>query len=78
MKPRFKTKVDRRHRLYRLHETFVTSGGNPNAAALKNLEEMETRCIDELAEALKGYPDNAADFVTLFNDCVEAEVKYYE
>jgi secernin len=82
VKPRFQSKVDRRHPLYKRHETFypkVTSSNEEGLRLRETLAELENNCVDEVEQLLDNYKqDDNKDLLDLFNDAVEAELRFYK
>ncbi|GLG94223.1 Secernin-2 [Gryllus bimaculatus] len=75
--PRFQSKVDRAHNLYKLHAA-ATSKEDSNVIAL--LQEMELNCVAEVETFLADFKpeQNLAEVDDLLKDIVETEVKFYK
>lgn len=78
--PRFQSKVDRRHDLYKAHQTALHAmDTNPDEGLViyEILRELESQCLSEISAMLNGEipGDELGD---LFFDCVDAEIKFYQ
>lgn len=78
--PRFQSKVDRRHDLYKAHQVALnTMETNPDEGLgiYEILRELESQCLSEISAMLNGEisGDGLGD---LFFDCVDAEIKFYQ
>jgi secernin len=83
VKPRFQTKVDRRHTLFKLHEACYDRVTHPTeGASLRDLlKKVEETCVQEVEQVLDNFdPKNKAslDLGELFNDSVHAEIRFYK
>ena len=72
-----------KHQLYSLHEAkYDLLSDEENGGPLRQLlSEIETNCINEVEEALDsfdGSPDTLQEFATLFDDSVDAEIRFYK
>ena len=78
-KPRFQKQVDRRHRLYKAHESInPLPGDQVNAALLGLLQDMEEECVEEVDTFLSEYsPSKAQELQELFQDVVDSEMKFH-
>lgn len=82
VKPRFKSKVDRRHELYKYHEKLCSLLVRDEAKAnkiVKNLKELESNCIGDMEEILKNFDE--ASFVkvsNLFEHMCSLEMNFYK
>ncbi|XP_067006308.2 secernin-2 isoform X2 [Anabrus simplex] len=75
--PRFQSKVDRAHNLYKLH-TAATA--NEGSSVLALLREMELNCVAEVEAFLADYSadQGLTEVDELLKDVVETEVKFYK
>ncbi|KAM4626628.1 secernin-3 isoform 1-T2 [Discoglossus pictus] len=77
--PRFQTKPDRRHNLYKKHEAALksmeTSQGKMMLDQMKNLEKQK---LEEVELLLKDTHLDKSSLVLLFSKCVEAEMEMYK
>ncbi|XP_029950233.1 secernin-2 [Salarias fasciatus] len=78
--PRFQSRVDRRHPLYRAHQEALESTDSKldeGSALYELLRDLESQCLSEISALLSGDvpPDDLGD---LFFDCVDAEIKFYQ
>ena len=82
VKPRFKKSVDRRHELYKGHETFASllrRGDSKGQMIQKNLQELENNCIGDVDEILKNYDEHSYSKVAnLFEHMCEIEMNFYK
>ena len=71
--PRFQTKVDRAHNLYRLHSTASES-------ARSLLHDMELNCVTEVNKFLQDFVpgQSLSEVDDLLKDVVETEMKFYK
>ncbi|XP_072343523.1 secernin-2 isoform X3 [Scyliorhinus torazame] len=81
-RPRFQSKRDRRHELYKAHEqakATMESGQEQGAQlhqTMKNLERQGLLAIQDLLTSGENFdPEEMAD---LFFDCVDTEIKFYK
>lgn len=81
MQPRFQFTVDRRHTLYKKHQTAypVLTGDNPKGKEIISvLRRLETQCVDDMEKFVENFtPDKAKEVEDLFKDLVESEMKFY-
>lgn len=77
MKPRFQSKIDRRHGLYKLHEAAFAHDKNKTDQVVAALRVVEEQCIGDLMGILRA-DQPVADGETLFKDSVEAETRIYK
>ncbi|XP_032065271.1 secernin-3 [Thamnophis elegans] len=78
--PRFHTKPDRRHELYRMHEQAVAtmeSSKEKAALIMEQIQKLEKMKIDEMEYILQNRFLNVDQAVHLFSDCVEEEIQIY-
>lgn len=78
--PRFQSKVDRRHDLYKAHQVALnTMETNPDEGLViyEILRELESQCLSDISAMLNGEipRDELGD---LFFDCVDTEIKFYQ
>ncbi|XP_061584867.1 secernin-2 [Cololabis saira] len=80
IQPRFQTRVDRRHELYKAHqEALVAMATKPEEtlAVYQVLRDLESQCLSEISAMLRG--DVPGDELgELFLDCVDTEIKFYQ
>uniref|UniRef100_A0AAV2LNU7 Secernin-2 n=1 Tax=Knipowitschia caucasica TaxID=637954 RepID=A0AAV2LNU7_KNICA len=77
--PRFQSKVDRRHDLYKAHQGALnTMETNPDEGTViyEILREMESQCLSDISAMLNGEIPGE-ELGDLFFDCVDAEIKFY-
>lgn len=78
--PRFQSRVDRRHDLYKAHQVALHNmETNPDEGVVvyELLRDMESQCLSEISAMLSGeIPGD--DLGDLFFDCVDAEIKFYQ
>ncbi|KAM9549573.1 secernin-3 [Guaruba guarouba] len=78
--PRFQTKPDRRHELYKKHESAAvvmeTTEGK-GKEMLKDIQELEKQKINEMESILQNGCLDTSQAVNLFSQCVEEELKIY-
>ena len=81
IKPRFKTRVDRRHDLYTEQEKvsrLLNRGYAKGKAILKNIQDLENNCIDDVGEIMKNYDEqNYSKVAHLFDHMCEMEINFY-
>ncbi|XP_008316074.1 secernin-2 [Cynoglossus semilaevis] len=76
--PRFQSKVDRRHDLYRAHQVARSHTETKEGLAVYDvLRDLESQCLKEISAMLRGeiQGDELGD---LFFDCVDTEMKLYQ
>ncbi|XP_076461075.1 secernin-2-like [Babylonia areolata] len=80
--PRFQSQVDRRHALYRGHETLrelLDQEDAKGTALLANLRELEDKCVDDMEELLKKFDEHAnARVACIFQHMAEIELNFYK
>lgn len=80
--PRFKSKVDRRHNLYKHHEKAyaIMNKKNKEGATLKKIMgDLEATCIQDVEHFIDSFQDDSTkDVEELFKDVVESEIKFYK
>ncbi|VDO92411.1 unnamed protein product [Soboliphyme baturini] len=76
VRPRFAFKVDRRHSLYKRHQTVLANASLKDKVT-KGLLTLENEAIDDIAELLSS-GKQIPDAENLFFDAVEAEVQLYK
>jgi len=76
-KPRFQSTVDRRHKLYALHEGIPPIGGTPNSEVMKAMQDLEKKLLEDLMKKLEIYAvdKNSSEFSSVFKEAVEEEMK---
>nr|XP_033774310.1 secernin-2 [Geotrypetes seraphini] len=80
--PRFQTKVDRRHQLYKKHQAAIQSRAFSQEESeklqqmMQNVEWQSLQTMKDLLE--RSITIDPEELVDLFFDCVEAEMKLYE
>ena len=80
--PRFQSAVDRRHKLYSMHEKFLLQMKENNAKnhglIISTLANLEEQCVADIDQFLEGSTkDNLEEVQELFKDIVETEIKFY-
>lgn len=78
--PRFQSRVDRRHPLYKAHQEALESMDSKRqegSALYDLLRDLESQCLSEISAMLSGEIP-ADDLGDLFFDCVDAEIKFYQ
>uniref|UniRef100_A0A2I4CAU3 Secernin-2 n=1 Tax=Austrofundulus limnaeus TaxID=52670 RepID=A0A2I4CAU3_AUSLI len=78
--PRFQTRVDRRHDLYKAHQGALITMETEReeaSAVYSILRDLESQCLTEISAMLSG--DVPGDELgDLFLDCVDTEIKFYQ
>ncbi|XP_073402022.1 secernin-3 [Dendrobates tinctorius] len=74
-KPRFQTKQDRSHELYKKHKDALVSM-KTSQELLKKMKLLEKKKLEGVEELIKNGPDRAG-LATLFASCVEEEMNLY-
>lgn len=78
----FFVQVDRRHALYRGHETLRDMLGREDPkgmALLENLRELEEKCVEDMEETLICWQEeNAAKVAHIFQHMANLELNFYE
>ena len=76
MVPRFATKVNRTHLLYRRQQQAMAKGDNTIWDTLRQVEE---KCVQETEACLENFdPERLSEMDDLFKDCVDSELKFYK
>ncbi|XP_015279227.1 PREDICTED: secernin-3 [Gekko japonicus] len=79
-KPRFQTKPDRRHELYKNHESaalLMEASKDEGNALLKQIRNLEKEKTDEMEHILQSGHLDVDQAVNLFSKCVEEEICEY-
>ncbi|XP_056264840.1 secernin-2 [Pseudoliparis swirei] len=75
-RPRFQSRVDRRHELYKAHQgALVAMETNPGVFQI--LRELESQCLGEISAVLRG-EISGEELGDLFFDSVDTEIKLYQ
>uniref|UniRef100_A0A8C5QP52 Secernin 3 n=1 Tax=Leptobrachium leishanense TaxID=445787 RepID=A0A8C5QP52_9ANUR len=74
-RPRFRTKPDRRHSLYKKHEIALRTMGKETLAKMKTLEKEK---LEEIEAVLKNPNADRSTLALVFSGCVEEEMKIYQ
>lgn len=81
-KPRFQKTVDRKHELYAAHkklEALINRDSQKGHMILQNLQELESKCIEDMAEILKNYDESTAMKVAqIFSHMSSLEKNFYD
>ncbi|TRY66736.1 hypothetical protein DNTS_033077 [Danionella cerebrum] len=75
-RPRFQKQVDRKHELYRAHQTAITRPDD-GASLQETMRYLESQCLEEIEAMLRG-EIQGQELGDLFYDCVDAEIKFYQ
>ncbi|XP_072435293.1 secernin-3 isoform X1 [Chiloscyllium punctatum] len=79
-KPRFQTKPDRKHELYKKHEVAAATmeiNQEKGAKLLQDIKALEKKQIEKAKHVLEnGIPDTT-EVVHIFSDCVNEEIAIY-
>ncbi|XP_071977785.1 secernin-3 [Engystomops pustulosus] len=78
LKPRFKTKPDRRHELHKKHEDVIMSRETAQNELLTKMKNLEKKQLEEVERILKGGGIDGSGLTMLFVNCVEEELDLYE
>jgi secernin len=81
VKPRFQTKVDRRHYLYKSHENgdYIMRKEKRGKDLHKILSKLEAQCVDDVQDFLLDFDESKLwEIKDLFKDVVESECKFYK
>ncbi|KAG0723844.1 Secernin-1 [Chionoecetes opilio] len=74
--PRFASKVNRTHLLYRRQQQAMAKGGSTIWDTLRQVEE---KCVQETEVCLENFdPERLSEMDDLFKDCVDSELKFYK
>lgn len=79
-KPRFQSKPDRRHELYKKHESaavVMETIKDKGKEMLKEIQELEKQKINQMESILQNGCLDVNQVVNLFSQCVEEELKIY-
>ncbi|XP_042602757.1 secernin-2 [Cyprinus carpio] len=74
--PRFQHQVDRKHELYKAHQTALTSP-DAGVSLQETVRYLESQCLEEIEAMLRG-EIQGQELGDLFFDCVDAEIKFYQ
>ncbi|KAK7109985.1 hypothetical protein V1264_013929 [Littorina saxatilis] len=81
-KPRFQNEVDRRHALFKGHETLREMLGREDSKGielLSNLRELEDKCVEDMEELLGNFEESAyAKVACIFKHMSEIELNFYK
>ncbi|KAM6972751.1 secernin-2 [Aplochiton taeniatus] len=77
--PRFQSKVDRRHLLYKAHQVALNAmETSPEGSELHDiLRDLESQCVKDISAMLSGELP-LEELGDLFFDCVDTEIKFYQ
>ncbi|XP_007888203.1 secernin-3 [Callorhinchus milii] len=78
--PRFQTKPDRRHALYKKHEeaaSIIETHKKRGPKILQNMRNLEKEQMEKAEEFLKSQTLDSTEVVHLFSDSVDLEIKIY-
>ncbi|XP_033914456.1 secernin-1-like [Acipenser ruthenus] len=82
IQPRFESKVDRRHELYKAHEwalTVIDSEEEPGQKLKETMLDLEKQGLQAMEDMLLSTePLDPAEVADLFYDCVDTEIKFYK
>ncbi|XP_033854588.3 secernin-1-like isoform X2 [Acipenser ruthenus] len=82
LQPRFESKVDRRHELYKAHEwalTVIDSEEEPGQKLKETMLDLEKQGLQAMEDMLLSTePLDPAEVADLFYDCVDTEIKFYK
>uniref|UniRef100_A0A0P4VWG1 Secernin-2 n=1 Tax=Scylla olivacea TaxID=85551 RepID=A0A0P4VWG1_SCYOL len=74
--PRFASKVNRTHLLYRRQQQAMASGDSSIWGTLRQLEE---KCVQETETVLESFdPERLSEMDDLLKDCIDSELKFYK
>ena len=80
--PRFQKKVDRRHALYKAHETLrgmADSARSKSDDIIKQMHELETHCLEDMSEIVKNFDDKSkARVAAIFDHMTGIEMNFYK
>ncbi|XP_051872056.1 secernin-1-like [Pristis pectinata] len=80
--PRFQSRPDRRHELYRAHEcarSVMETEEGPGQKLLQAILGLEKQGLEAMQDILKcDEPINPSEVADLFYDCVDTEIKFYK
>ncbi|XP_006003582.1 secernin-3 [Latimeria chalumnae] len=80
-RPRFKSKPDRRHELYKKHEVATATIDpykNKGAKLLEKMKALEKEKVTQVEELLRNGSFEPTSVVHLFSECVEEELNAYK
>lgn len=78
--PRFQSRVDRRHDLYKAHQTALhnmETSPSEGLAVYEILRDLESQCLADILAMLSGEIPGE-ELGDLFFDCVDTEIKFYQ
>ncbi|KAJ8313516.1 hypothetical protein KUTeg_008077 [Tegillarca granosa] len=79
--PRFQTQVDRQHKLNKGHENLLKllEKEDPSGKmVLKNIQELETKCLEDMDEILKNFDEKSCTKVSqIFDHMCNIELNFY-
>ncbi|XP_052809456.1 secernin-2-like [Mya arenaria] len=82
IKPRFSSKVERRHQLYKAHEKLIQMKAADERKVngiIQNVRELENNCIADMEEILRTYGESSGPKVAqLFFHMSSMEVNFYK
>lgn len=79
LNPRFQTSPDRRHELYKKHESALRSMETSQVKELlKKIKNLEKQKLEEVDLLLQNGINDTSAVALLFSKCVEEEMKIYE
>lgn len=79
LNPRFQTSPDRRHELYKKHESALRSMETSQVKELlKKIKNLEKQKLEEVDLLLQNGINDSSAVALLFSKCVEEEMKIYE
>ncbi|XP_050734953.1 secernin-3-like isoform X3 [Eriocheir sinensis] len=74
--PRFASKVNRTHLLYRRQKAAAAKG---DSTIWETLRQLEEKCVQETEACLENFdPERLSEMDDLFKDCVDSELKFYK
>ncbi|KAM9305975.1 secernin-3 [Gastrophryne carolinensis] len=77
LKPRFQTKPDRRHQLYKQHQSVLKSM-EKSQELVKTMKTLEKQKLEEMEGILKNGINDPSALAALFPKCLEEEMKLYQ
>jgi secernin len=82
IKPRFQSKVERRHELFKGHEKLQSLLIHDEVKAnkiIQNLKDLESNCIGDMEEILKNFDESSfAKVSNLFDHMCNIELNFYK
>lgn len=77
--PRFQRKVDRRHALYKAHQTRRDAAGGLAPDVLTQMHELESHCLDDMTEIVKTFDEKGkAKVAGIFDHMTGIEMNFYK